>query len=254
MANWSYSRFVRYVANNTDSEQMVVYSDSELDERKFVDNAVEYLGRFWAPKLGREYTPQEWKTGKKGKPMAIDLVRFIDENQKSEDREIDIAIEVKFIITSQDFTNQILEDVLRLLSLQIAKEKYLLIGGRKEFYNKVWQNEAIKAILPLEHDPRFPVYQGKSAWARLWAPAQYHALGNINIDRTALPKEVLNRLNTLTDGLQSQVGREDFKIDFKNFNVELKSFFCPRGDWGLTDEDRECDFIDVRLWKFKSLS
>ena len=253
MAYWNYARFVRYVANNTDSEQMLKYSNSELDERTFVDNAVEYLGRFWGTELDREYTPEEWRTGRPGKPMAIDLIR-------TKNNEFDTAIEVKFVRDRQSFASDIVDDLLRLLSLQNVRERYLLIGGHKKKYQDTWEkSEILNGLLPLDHDKRFGKDREKSKLAVFWKKAQYKGRGKIEVDLDAeetrgkgkkkghkIPVEVVERFKKQKDKFNTE-------IDLK-FEIELKAYFCPRGDWGIDDPMHETiPFVDVRLWKVTPL-
>jgi hypothetical protein len=214
---------------------MLKYSESELDERKFVDNAIEYLGRFWGEALGREYTPEEWKTGRQGKPRALDIIRY------GQDKKLDTAIEVKFVRRQQDFPNQIVDDVFRLLSLQDVRERYLLVGGCKPEYQKIWENEMLNSLLPLDHDKRFGTDRKHMDWASLWKKALYHDLGWINVDIKGLPSDLIERTKQQA-------------VNCKTFEVRLKAFFCPRGDWGIDTEKHEgIPFIDVRLWKLTPL-
>ena len=269
MAEWNRAKFVRYVANNTDSEQMIAYSSSEVDERKFVDNACEYLGRFWGTRLDREYPPAEWMTKERGRPMAIDLVRCKpgEENKAKKDKDIEIAIEAKFI-TPKEKTDQeakeernsiktgeisqtpkqIIEDVFRLLSLENQNiERYLLVGGRRPAYNKIWEHSILQEMLPREYDNSFGTSNKLAAFFGISARYRNNILGSkkVNLEKWA---EKLQKV--LADFKESA----PHKINFLNFDVELVAIFCPSGDWVIPEEntkDIQCDFIDVRLWQIK---
>jgi hypothetical protein len=238
--DWSPGEFVRYLAGNCDSENLI----ETFTEDALVRNAVEYLS-VRAP----------WETpfieGKRSMREVAhpDLPgKKLDIGMKSTKGETNWAmiLEAKWISkegrnSTKQYVQEIIDDIFRLSVLQENMEegahRFLLIGGIEEHFNKVLVYEGL-----LQQLLKMP---GENIAARIWrktidlsTAGKIHRSHCMEVDVTKLGKEFSGFLVTTAKSL----GTED------RLPCKIKTRMEGRSTSKIGDT-KNANPIHVRLWE-----